>query len=74
MAEKVQKRYFAQVGSELIEVAEDEVALHKKDVPFNTSVAPAYFKVVATLGESRYEGTGATWKAAEEAVDKQVPK
>lgn len=64
---KVEKRYYAQVGSESIEIAADQI-----DGALATS-APVLFYRVRVTDESgtSFEGVGDSWKAAEAMIDKQ---
>lgn len=76
---KVHKRYFAQVGAELIEIDPEHVALHAEGKPFSTSAPVLLYRVKAVVGDpdkggQTYEGFGATWKDAEKSVDAQLPK
>lgn len=76
----VAKRYFAQVGSELIEVDPEHVDLHKDGAPFRTSSPVLFYRVKAVVGDpdagstTAYEAMGDTWQEAEAALAKQMPK
>ncbi len=68
------RRYFAQVGSELIEIAADHIALHADGAALSTSRPIAHYRVRILDGNDTYEGIGASWKDAEAAADAQLPK
>lgn len=78
--EKVQFRYFAQVGAELIEVDPKHVELHQDGAPFSTSAPILHYRVKALVGDpdtgsgQTYEGFGSTWEEAAKSVDAQLPK
>lgn len=65
---KVEKRYFAQVGSESIELAADQI-----DGELATSAPVIFYRVRATNEAGvTFEGVGDSWKAADAVVDKQI--
>lgn len=70
----VVRQYFAQVGSELIQVPTEHVDLHRAKARFTSSAPVRHYVVRGFVGDNRYEGQGASWKEAEAAMEKQVPK
>lgn len=68
------KRYFAQVGSELIEIPADHVEAHGKGAAFSTSRPVVHYRVRIAAGSETYEGIGASWKDADAEATKQLPK
>lgn len=76
----VAKRYFAQVGSELIELSREHVDLHAEGAAFSTSAPVLHYRVKAVVGDpdtgpsTSYEGIGATWDEAEASLASQLPK
>lgn len=71
---KDNRRYFAQVGSELIELSAEDVEAHAKGARFSTSAPIAHYRVRVTSDSATFEGIGDSWKDAEAAADKQLPK
>ncbi len=72
-------RYFAQVGSELIEVEADHANAHGKGAAFSTSAPVLHYRARAIVGDpdkgaTTYEGIGASWKEAVEAAEAQMGK
>lgn len=74
MANKVDKRYFAQVGSERIEVPADHVALHQDGASFSTSKPVLFYSVQAEIDGNTLIGTGTSWDAADADLSAQLPK
>lgn len=71
----ITKQYFAQVGSELIEVPADHVGLQAEGASFSTSKPIHFYKVRATLPDgATVEAVGSSFAEAEAEVDKQLPK
>jgi hypothetical protein len=75
MADTITKRYFAQVGSELIEIDPDHVDLHHDGATFSTSAPVRFYRIRAVVNDNAtFSGDGATWTEAEADLDKQIPK
>jgi hypothetical protein len=76
---KISKRYFAQVGAELIEVDPEHVDLHKDGAAFATSAPVHLYQIRAIVGDpdtgptASFTGIGGTWDEAEAAIDVQLP-
>lgn len=68
------RRYFAQVGSESIEVSADDVSAHADGAHFSTSKPVAFYRARAVVDETTYEGMGNSWEEAEASLDDQLPK
>lgn len=79
-SDTVAKRYFAQVGSELLEVDPEHVDLHKGGASFSTSSPVLFYQIKATLGDpdkgpaTVLTGIGASWSDAEANLEQQMPK
>jgi hypothetical protein len=82
MAKKppISKRYFAQVGTELLEVDPEHVGLHGEGASFSTSAPVLFYQVKAIVGDpdkgpsTTLIGVGPTWKDAEKSIADQLPK
>lgn len=74
------RRYFAQIGAEFVEIDAEHVALQRDGAAFSTSAPVLHYQVRATLGDpdkgstSTVLGYGDSWDAAEESLAAQLPK
>jgi hypothetical protein len=72
---KTDRRYFAQVGTERIEVDADHVELIRKGAAFSTSGTVLLYLARAVVDGTSYEGASATsFDEADDALAAQLPK
>jgi hypothetical protein len=76
---KETRRYYLQVGRELIQQSDEEIGLQKKGAVVSTSAPIVHHEV--RLERERpdktvesFIGRGSDWAKAEEDLDKQIPK